>query len=92
MEAIVHNTTSAYATRLRLRVPRFAGMPAWSGTAITPSRPAGRAVARDADAGGQGVGIRFSQREGTYRRAAPEVENRGAQKAPGFFVAWRHNK
>jgi hypothetical protein len=31
MEAIVHNTTSAYATRLRLRVPCFAGMPAWSG-------------------------------------------------------------
>ena len=59
MEAIVHNTTSAYATRLRLRVPRFAGMPAWSGNG-NPTVPVGscgpsRGIA---DAGEQGVGIR----------------------------------
>ena len=59
MEAIVHNSTSAYATRLRLRVPRFAGMPAWSGNGnpcvavgtSVPSRGIG-------GAGEQGVGIR----------------------------------
>jgi len=31
MDATSQTTTSAHATRLRLRVPRFAGMPAWSG-------------------------------------------------------------
>ena len=59
MEAIVHNTTSAYATRLRLRVPRFAGAPAWSGNgnscvAVGSSVPS-RGIA---GAGEQGVGIR----------------------------------
>lgn len=59
MEATSQTTTSAYATRLRLRVPRFAGMPAWSGNgnpidAIGSSMPS-RGIA---DAGEQGVGIR----------------------------------
>jgi hypothetical protein len=59
MEAIGHNTTSAYATRLRIRLPAFAGMPAWSGNgnpcvAVGSSGPA-RGIA---GAGEQGVGIR----------------------------------
>jgi hypothetical protein len=32
MVAIDQNTTSASATRLRIRVPAFAGMQAWSGS------------------------------------------------------------
>ena len=59
MEAIGHNTTSAYATRLRLRMPGVAGMPVWSGNgnptiAVGSSMPS-RGIA---GAGEQGVGIR----------------------------------
>ena len=59
MEAIGQNTTSAYATRLRLRVPRFAGMPAWSGNGNPTVAVGSSAPSRGiADAGEQGVGIR----------------------------------
>ena len=59
MDATSQATTSAHATRLRFRVPRFAGMPAWSGngnpTVVDGSSMPSRGIA---GAGEQGVGIR----------------------------------
>jgi hypothetical protein len=59
MEATSQTTTSAYATRLRLRVPRFSGAPAWSGNG-NPTVPVGSSGPSRgiAGAGEQGVGIR----------------------------------
>ena len=58
MEAISQTTTSAYATRLRLRVPTFAGKPAWSGNG-NPTVADGSSIPSRgiAGAGEQGVGI-----------------------------------
>lgn len=59
MEAIGQNTTSAYATRLRVRVPVFAGATAWSGNGNHPVVVGGNVLPRGiAGAGEQGVGIR----------------------------------
>ena len=59
MDATSQTTTSAHATRLRLRVPRFAGMPAWSGngnpTVVDGSSMPSRGIAGACE---QGVGIR----------------------------------
>jgi len=59
MDAASQTTTSARATRLRLRMPRFAGMPAWSGNGNPTVAVGGSMPPRGiADAGEQGVGIR----------------------------------
>jgi hypothetical protein len=59
MDATSQTTTSAHATRLRLGVPRFAGMPAWSGNGDSIVVDGGSMPSRGiAGAGEQGVGIR----------------------------------
>ncbi len=54
-----NTTTSAHATRLRIRMPAFAGMPAWSGNG-NPTVAVGSSMPSHgiAGAGEQGVGIR----------------------------------
>ena len=85
MDAIDQNTTSAYATRLRIRVPVVAGTPTWSGNgnplAVGTSMPShGTAGASE-----QGVGIRvFANGRGRIDVPAPGVENREPRRLRGF--------
>ena len=59
MEANSQTTTSAYATRLRIRMAVFAGMPAWSGNGNPTVAFGSNLLSRGiVGAGEQGVGIR----------------------------------
>ncbi len=93
MEANRQNITTAHAMRLRIGVSVFAGANASGNghhTAAVGSNTPSRGLA---GAGEQRVGIPgFRNRRGRIGVPSACVEKPGAQKAPGFFVAWRHNK